>query len=160
MKAVVQRVASASVEVHTKNTTQLIFTHALILLKLKYKYIYTGGWAYSVSNRAWATCTCRCSWPWHSLWCWLYVCITFFLFLNLFVYKWMIYMFYFCRCRKVLNMRLFPNESTGKTWDLSVLALSFSFFLFWGCLVLIPCFFNFILVSSNVCLERSFFKNV
>ncbi|VFQ89479.1 unnamed protein product [Cuscuta campestris] len=24
-------------------------------------------------------------------------------------------------CRKVLNMRLFPNEETGKTWDLSVI---------------------------------------
>lgn len=25
-----------------------------------------------------------------------------------------------CRCRKVLNMRLFPNENTGKAWDQSV----------------------------------------
>uniref|UniRef100_A0A3Q7F5B1 D-aminoacyl-tRNA deacylase n=1 Tax=Solanum lycopersicum TaxID=4081 RepID=A0A3Q7F5B1_SOLLC len=24
-------------------------------------------------------------------------------------------------CRKVLNMRLFPNEETGKTWDHSVI---------------------------------------
>nr|GMC85626.1 D-tyrosyl-tRNA(Tyr) deacylase [Ipomoea batatas] len=27
-------------------------------------------------------------------------------------------------CRKVLNMRLFPNEETGKTWDHSVISLS------------------------------------
>lgn len=28
-------------------------------------------------------------------------------------------------CRKVLNMRLFPNEKTGKTWDQSVISSHF-----------------------------------
>ncbi|XP_019246131.1 PREDICTED: D-tyrosyl-tRNA(Tyr) deacylase [Nicotiana attenuata] len=32
-------------------------------------------------------------------------------------------------CRKVLNMRLFPNEETGKTWDLSVVQKSYEILL-------------------------------
>lgn len=28
--------------------------------------------------------------------------------------------FTFCSCRKVLNMRIFPNERTGRSWDQSV----------------------------------------
>ncbi|KAI3676207.1 hypothetical protein L1987_85808 [Smallanthus sonchifolius] len=30
-------------------------------------------------------------------------------------------------CRKVLNMRLFPNENTGKTWDQNVTIILYSF---------------------------------
>ncbi|XP_062208272.1 uncharacterized protein LOC133909728 isoform X2 [Phragmites australis] len=32
-------------------------------------------------------------------------------------------------CRKVLNMRLFPNEKTGKAWDRSVMQRSFEVLL-------------------------------
>nr|GMC81608.1 D-tyrosyl-tRNA(Tyr) deacylase [Ipomoea batatas] len=32
-------------------------------------------------------------------------------------------------CRKVLNMRLFPNEETGKTWDHSVIQKNYEILL-------------------------------
>ncbi|CAH9130434.1 unnamed protein product [Cuscuta epithymum] len=32
-------------------------------------------------------------------------------------------------CRKVLNMRLFPNKETGKTWDQSVLQKNYEILL-------------------------------
>ncbi|KAL8460576.1 hypothetical protein ACS0TY_032195 [Phlomoides rotata] len=32
-------------------------------------------------------------------------------------------------CRKVLNMRLFPNENTGKTWDQSVMQKNYEVLL-------------------------------
>ncbi|KAA0057021.1 hypothetical protein IC582_029337 [Cucumis melo] len=32
-------------------------------------------------------------------------------------------------CRKVLNMRLFPNESTGKAWDLNVMQKNYEVLL-------------------------------
>ncbi|XP_028553314.1 D-aminoacyl-tRNA deacylase isoform X2 [Dendrobium catenatum] len=32
-------------------------------------------------------------------------------------------------CRKVLNMRLFPNEKSGKAWDQSVMQRSFGVLL-------------------------------
>jgi hypothetical protein len=36
--------------------------------------------------------------------------------------------FYF-RCRKVLNMRLFPNDKNGKAWDQNVMQKSYSVLL-------------------------------
>lgn len=32
-------------------------------------------------------------------------------------------------CRKVLNMRLFPNETTGKAWDMSVMQKNYQVLL-------------------------------
>lgn len=44
-----------------------------------------------------------------------------------FVYSF-IHLFIF-RCRKVLNMRLFPNENTGKAWDHSVMQKNYQVLL-------------------------------
>ncbi|KAE9591689.1 putative D-aminoacyl-tRNA deacylase [Lupinus albus] len=35
----------------------------------------------------------------------------------------------FLRCRKVLNMRLFPNQNTSKTWDHSVIHKNYQLLL-------------------------------
>lgn len=42
---------------------------------------------------------------------------------------------YVYSCRKVLNMRLFPNESTGKGWDHNVISSLSLFFFFWLCII-------------------------
>lgn len=127
MRAVVQRVSSASVEVEGRIVSE-IGPGLLVLVGIHDSdsdsdadYMY-----FSLSNFNW---------------------INFFIFIYYFLN----------RCRKVLNMRLFPNENTGKAWDHSVMLKNYQVLLGnynYAKLILMMHFFFlfFVVIPSTNCL--------
>ena len=82
--------------------------------------VSTGGWQNRLGYWAWSLGFNRNPWIRYRCWCWLHVMLVYRQSLySTIVWKVKTFSF-FCRCRKVLNMRLFTNESTGRGWDQNV----------------------------------------
>lgn len=152
MRAVVQRVASASVEVSAYTLTNISLSN---FITSSSNCLFAFRWKAARYRRLGRACsswsaftspippptpnTCISS---HFFCC----CRRRFQF-SFFQYQNFDWMF---RCRKVLNMRLFTNETTGRGWDQNVISPSFPFLTeTFNCID--GCFqLSFICVSSQV----------